>query len=164
MLFQKCEFEDAAMVRWVMQLSQYNFDVEFVEGKKNCFADMLSREFLTNNSILALSCNFIRRNPEEVQIETPMGWVTYNLSAPLLDHDRSWFPLKEIRHRTGIPYLWNTRLQDEMNEEAIEALDYLAYNGNITYHLDRAENDNLIHSYQITLRGFSNYQDRKSVV
>lgn len=37
---QKCDFEDAVMVRWVMQLSQYNFDIEFISGEKNSFADM----------------------------------------------------------------------------------------------------------------------------
>lgn len=56
---QKCEFEDAAMVRWVMQLSQYSFDIEFVKGDKNRFADMLSREFLEEHSMHALSLNFM---------------------------------------------------------------------------------------------------------
>jgi len=65
---QKCEFEDAAMVRWVMQLSQFTFDVEFVKGNKNSFVDMLSREFLEEHSMHALSLNFIRRNLETIEI------------------------------------------------------------------------------------------------
>ena len=97
---------------------------------------MLSREFLTNNSILSLSYNFIRRNEESVQIETPSGWITYEYETHLMDHDEAWFPIKEIRHRDGIPYLWNERLQSEMNREAEEALDYLFHIGSISYILE----------------------------
>ena len=36
------------LVRWQQWLSRYSFDVEHVEGTKNCLADFLTREFNTN--------------------------------------------------------------------------------------------------------------------
>lgn len=81
----KCDFEDAAMVRWVMQLSQYNFDIEFVKGERNSVADMLSKEFLSEQSIMELRCYYIRRDETTVQIETSSGWVSYELDKRLLD-------------------------------------------------------------------------------
>lgn len=93
----KCEFEDAAMARWVMTLSQYDFEIEFIPGHKNSFADMLSREFLEKNSIHSLSCNFIRRSEEHVEIEGIQGWVRYDMRESILDHDETWYPVSEIR-------------------------------------------------------------------
>ena len=84
---QKCEFEDAAMVCWIMQLSLYHFDTEFIPGEKNSFADMLSREFIEKHSISALSCNFIRHEEDEVQIETTLGWIVFTLDINLRELD-----------------------------------------------------------------------------
>ena len=157
----KCDFEDAAMVRWIMQLSQYSFDIEFVKGEKNSFADMLSREFLSKHSIQALQCNYIRRIEAEessVEIETPTGWIRFYLELPLLIHDTDvWYPFKEVRHREGIPYLWTETMQDEMNQEAVEALEYLEHIDNIHYTLHRDDDDDdRITSCHITIRRFDN--------
>lgn len=157
----KCDFEDEAMVRWVMQLIQYYFDIEFVSGDKNSFVDMLSREFLSEHSILALSCHFIRRSEDSVQIETPSGWITYDLESSLLDLDEEWFPLKEIRHRMGIPYYWIESMHNEMNTGAIAALNYLEHIGSIVYVLQKSDEDEeLVESYHITFRCLSNYLSR----
>lgn len=83
----KCQFEDVMMVRWIMELSQYSFDINFIPGDKNSFADMLSKEFLSEHSILALRCNFIRRYESTVEIETPGGWIAYSLEQALVDLD-----------------------------------------------------------------------------
>lgn len=158
---QKCEFEDAAMVRWVMQLSQYIFNIEFVYGDKNSFTDMLSREFLLEHSVL--SCSFMRRTDDHIEIETPTGWVRYELEAPLLIHDESWYPIKEIRHRKGIPYLWTKIMQNEMNNEAVEALDYLEHIGSIMYVLQKRDDDeDCIESCHITFRRFGNHFHREN--
>lgn len=122
----KCDFEDVAMVRWIMQLSQYIFDIEFVKGNKNSFADMLSREFFTEHSIMCLHCKFIRRYEDTVEIETYSSWISYDFDKSLVDHnDDVWRPVKEVRYRIGIDFLSTDPHQDEANNEALEALDYL---------------------------------------
>ena len=94
----KFRFDDAAMVRRIMTLSQYNFEIEFIPGHRNSFSDMLSRELLEKNSIHSLSYNFIRRNEDYVEIESVQGWVRYEniRSVSLLNHEDDWYPLKEI--------------------------------------------------------------------
>lgn len=146
-----------------MQLSQYNFDIEFVKGDKNSFADMLSREFLSEHSMMSLGCNFIRRNEETVEIETSSGWISYNLNETLLDHDEYWIPIKEVRYRNGIDFLWTDPHQDEANDEALEALDYLRQIGSIGYKIERDnEDDNRITSFHITFRIFDNHLHREN--
>jgi len=150
----KCEFEYVAMVRWVMTLSQYDFEIEFIPGHKNSFADMLSREFLEKNSIHSLSCNFIRRSEEHVEIEGRHGWVKYDMREIILDHDETWYPVSEI-HWRGVPNLWTWHDQETENDLAIRELDYLVHISNISYELFYEEDDR-IGNCRITIRQFNN--------
>lgn len=131
-----------------MTLSQYYFEIEFIPGHKNSFADMLSREFLEKNSVHSLSCDFIRRIGDYVEIETTHGWVRYNKisNTSLSDHDDDWYPVKEIRWREGIPNLWTWDDQE---------VDYLVHIGNISYEI-YYEEDNRIGNCRLTIRQFNN--------
>ena len=54
-------------------------------------------------------------------------------------------------------------MQDEMNQEAVDALDYLEYIDNIHYTLERDdEDDDRMTSYHITLRRFDNPLHREN--
>ena len=151
------------MVRWTMQLSQYNFGIEFVKGNENSFADMLSREILSEHSMMSLRCNYIRLHEGTVEIETSTRWVSYNLEVPLLTHDEAWYPIKEVRYREDISYLWTETMQDDMNEESIEALDYLEHIGSIICTLERDdEDDDRMTSFHIIIRIFDNHLDRNN--
>lgn len=154
---QKCDFEDGAMVRWMMTLIQYNFEIEFIPGHKNYFVDMLSREILEKNYIHSLTRNFIRRVEDCVEIETPYGGVRYpNISHTMLfDHDDEWYPVKEIRWREGIPDLWTWDDQGVENDLAIQELDYLAHIKNIAYEI-YYEDDNRIGNCRLTIKQFNN--------
>jgi len=141
----KCDFEDAAMVRWIMTLAQYRFDVEFISGVKNSFADLLSWEFLQRNDVNNLRCNVIRRLENEIHIECADGSHTLNLQKPLLDYQADWFPMKEIKyqHGTGQHYFsWDDQMQ--INDEAFEALSFLQELGNLYFTLHRDVDENLI--------------------
>ena len=118
---------------------------------------------MSAHSVLSLQCNFIRRNEDHVEIETPTGWIRYELETPLLVHDESWYLIKEIKHRIGIPYLWIETMQDQMNNEAIQALDYLENIGSIMYMLQKRDDyEDCIESCPITFRRFGNHLRREN--
>lgn len=133
------------MVRWIMTLAQYRFDVEFISGIKNSFANLLSREFLQANDVNNLRCNAIRRLENEIHIECADGSYSLDPQKSLMDYQTVWFPMKETkyRHRTGQHYFsWDDQLQ--RNDEAFEALSFLQDMGNLDFTLHKDAEENLV--------------------
>jgi hypothetical protein len=45
---------ESVIVRWLMELAHFDFTIEHIYGRKNSFADMLSREFIQGHELNVL--------------------------------------------------------------------------------------------------------------
>jgi len=102
-LIAKASSQEAVIVRWLMSLAHFTFDIIHIDGSKNSFADMLSREFLNRTEELHIM-EAIQREPVEEDPGTPErpDRDQYIIYLELTEHVKKEFDLR-IPAQLGFP-------------------------------------------------------------
>lgn len=105
------------VARWYMHLAQYECTMEWIEGSKNCLADMLSREYL---SVIKVG----HYNPHITGEE----WIETTMQNP---SDRLWKPERFLQYemlRVGHRWSHEDRIrQNQRAQDALRLLDLCQY-------------------------------------